>query len=279
MNIEFIKHTDLSTSGTSVFTSSSVLATFIVCGIFYMLSTFFISKSKSNRLAFFLLISIGLVYVFLEGSPALIFAMLLSLVIFFVLFSSKSMIFVALATVIIPMLPLFYSGVFSGLTEMLENESYRLDIWSAVINMLNKYGFTGIGMGENAFSTLYATYYVGNTTSVPHAHSFVLQTAISLGIPGLLLLFAIVFFVLQGAFSHGRNTTDKRSKNRLYCYSGMCSVFAMFICGITENIAHNPRVFVLFFIMCALCVCARRSAKDTSDSAKLMLEIDENYFG
>ncbi len=277
--LDYTLNTDFGDASASVINSTSVLAIFILCGIFYITASFFTTKSKSNRFAFILLIVLSMIYIFREASVAVIFALLIAFIIFMVIKSSKALIFVVAAAVILPLLPLFNSGVYSSLNVMINNEEYRLNIWSAVINMLSQYGFCGIGAAPDAFATRYATFYVGNTETIPHAHSMLLQTTISLGIPGLLLLITIFFFILQGAFSYGRNTSDKASKNRLFCYAGMCAVISLFISGIFENIWYNPKIVLLFWIICGLTVCARRSASDVSVSDQLLTELDQNYNG
>lgn len=279
LNIDYTVNTDYGSQTASVFGSTSVLAMVLLTGIYFILATFFTSKSKSNRFGFILIILISLVFMFREVSVFMLAAMIIGLIIFMVLKSSKTVIFVVAAAVILPLLPLFNSGIYSGVNSLLGDESYRLEIWSAVINMLNRYGFTGIGAAPDAFSKLYATYYVGNTANVPHAHSIIFQIAITLGIPGLIVFTMIIFFIMQGAFSYGRNAANKSSKNRLYCYAGMCAVISMVIAGIAENIWYNPKIILLFWLMCGITVCARRSANDISDSDRLMLEINEHYNG
>ncbi len=279
LDIEFIANTDLGDPEKTVISSTAILSLFLMCGIIFILAALFDSKSKSKRFVCVLLIIVSFVYLFLESSPAVIVAAIISTVVYLIIISSKTLIFVIAAAVIIPIVGLFAPDIYSAVNNLVENESYRLDVYSAVVNMLTRYGFTGIGMSSNAFSELYATYYVGNTVSVNHAHSFIFQIAISLGVPGLILLFIILFFCFQGAFSYGRDTTDKRSKNRLFCYAGMCSVLALMICGTTEHIAYNPRIFLLLWFMLGLTVCARRSAKDATGSLGAMMDYDENYNG
>ncbi len=274
LDIEFFANTDLCSPAKTAISSTAVLSIFVMCGIIFLLTQFFISKSKSNKFAFILLIEVALVYMFREASFSAIVALIISLLIYLALISSKTVIFIVAAAVILPILTLFNSGIYSPIGEILKNEAFRVEIWSAVTNMLSKYGFTGIGMASDAFSELYASYYVGNTATVPHTYSLWFQIAITLGIPGLILFTVIVFFILQGAFSYGRNTADKWSKNRLFCYASMCSVIAILICGIGEQIIYNPRLFLLFWLLSGIAVCARRSAKDTPSNAALWDDSD-----
>ena len=272
-------NTDYGSNVGSALFSSSTLAVFLICSVFYLLSAFLTSKSKSNRFGYILFMLAALLYIYVEASMIVKIAFTVSLLLFLSLKSSKTLIFVVLAIAIIPLLPLFNNGIYSGFITLLSEEHYRLDIWNSVINMLPKYGLTGIGNAPDAFSTLYNSYYAKSSTSITHTHSLILQIVISLGFIGIFLFMAIVFFILQGSFTFGRNSHDKNSKSRLFCYAGMCAVLTMTITGIAEYIWFNPRLSLLFWLFCGLTVCARRSANELSVSDELLLELEENYYG
>ena len=131
--------------------------------------------------------------------------------------------------------------------------------------MFGKYGLSGIGTGKDAFTDIYTTFYIGNSVNVKHAHSLLFQIAFSLGFFGVVLFALIIFFIMQGALTYGRNCTDKSAENRLLCYSGMCSVIALVLCGLTEYIWLNSRIMLVFWILCGLAVCSRRSANERND--------------
>lgn len=272
-------NTDLGLADTTVFGSTSLLSLILLCGIFYMLASFFTTKSKSNKFAYILLICVSLVFLIREASLIIIAALIIGLTLFLTLKSSKTFILLAFTAIVLPLLAMFNSGMFSEIGIIIENEQYRLKIWSAVVNMLHAYGITGIGISPDAFSSIYATYYVGNTVNVPHAHSLLLQITISLGALGIILFAVIIFFLMQSSFSFGRNSVDKSSRSRLFCYAGMCAMLSLVIAGIGEYIWYNPRMIIFFWLICGLTVCARRSSNDLSDIDKLMVEINANYNG
>jgi cell division protein FtsW (lipid II flippase) len=247
--------------------------------MFYMLSAAFSTKSKSNRFGFLLLSIAAAIFLMREASITVKLAFIIAFMLFMVLRSSKFFMLIILTFAVLPLLPLFNDGIYSGFVELLKNEAYRLDIWNSVITMLGSFGFIGIGNAPNAFKEIYSTFYVGNPSTVPHAHSLIFQLSISLGFIGILLFLMIVFFIAQGAFSYGRNCTDKKSKNRLFCYSALCSVCAMVIIGFGEHLWYNPRMGLLFWLVCGMSVCARRSANDLSASSEIMIELEENYNG
>lgn len=279
LNVDFISNTDIGNAKASAFDSVSVLAIILICSIFYMLSAAFTTKSKSNRFGMIFFIAASMLFIFREASITVKFAFLIALMIFLVLRSGKFFIGIILTVAILPLLPLFNDGIYNGIVQLVESELFRLDIWISLIPMLIAFGFIGIGNSPSAFSEIYATFYVGNNTTLGHSHSLILQIAISLGFVGIMLFIMIIFFIMQGAFSYGRNCSDKTAKSRLFCYAGMCSVCALSLSGLTENIWYNPRIALIFWLFCGLTVCARRSANDLSASAEILLELEENYNG
>ncbi len=272
-------NTDLGIADTTVFGSTSLLSLILLCGIFYMFASFFTTKSKSNKFAYILLICVSLVFLIREASLIIIAALIVGLILFLTLKSTKTFILLAALAIILPLLAIFNSGIYSEISTIIENEQYRLKIWNAVVNMFHTYGITGIGISPDAFSTIYSTYYVGNTVNMPHSHSLLLQITISLGFLGIILFAIIIFFLMQSSFSFGRNSVDKSSRSRLLCYAGMCAMLSLVISGIGEYIWYNPRMIIFFWLICGLTVCARRSSNDLSDIDKLMVEINANYNG
>ncbi len=63
--------------------------------------------------------------------------------------------------------------------------SLRLDIWSRALAMLRELPFTGIGL--NNFSLVQSEFFPGYQLGLePHAHNLYLQTALDMGVPGLI---------------------------------------------------------------------------------------------
>ena len=72
----------------------------------------------------------------------------------------------------------------------------RLDIWSRAWAMLQDIPFTGIGL--NTFPVIQSEFYTGYLIGPePHAHNLFLQTALDLGLPGLI---AFMWFLITWAY-------------------------------------------------------------------------------
>lgn len=80
----------------------------------------------------------------------------------------------------------------------------RLDMWSRALAMIADMAFTGVGL--NTFPLIQTHFYPGHLLGAePHAHNLFLQTAVDLGVPGLLgLLWLLVAFYLTAWRTSGR---------------------------------------------------------------------------
>lgn len=278
-SIDTTVNSDYGSMTGSAIDSMSVIGIVLLCCVFYLLSAAFTAKTKTKRFAYLLLTATSMLFIFKEMSFVFQTAFIIALVLFFVLRTSKTFVLIVLGIAIIPVLPLFNGGIYSGIVDLAKTELYRMDIWNTVISMCMSYGLIGIGNSSEAFSSLYSSYFVGNNSTVSHAHSLIFQLTATLGLLGLILFAIIIFFILQGSFSYGRNCPDKKSKNRIFCYAGMCSVITMVLIGFGEYIWYNPRVMLIFWLFCGLTVSARRSANDLTASAEILLELEQNYNG
>lgn len=87
----------------------------------------------------------------------------------------------------------------------------RLDIWSRAWAMIRDMPYTGVGL--NTFPLVQTHFYPGMLLGPePHAHNLALQTAVDLGVPGLLALLwlAVAFFLMVVRAYHATANGDLR---------------------------------------------------------------------
>lgn len=85
----------------------------------------------------------------------------------------------------------------------------RLDMWGRAMAMIADMPYTGIGLNTYPLiqSHFYTAYLIGPE---PHAHNLLLQTALDLGLPGLLALFWLLTAFYATAFRAARQLADRR---------------------------------------------------------------------
>jgi len=104
----------------------------------------------------------------------------------------------------------------------------RLDIWSRAWAMLQDMPFTGIGL--NTFPLIQSQFYTGYLIGPePHAHNLYLQTALDLGLPGLV---AFIWFVTVWIVQVLRRLADEPA-------SGYRLLLIGALAGIVSYLAHG----------------------------------------
>jgi putative inorganic carbon (HCO3(-)) transporter len=167
------------------------------------------------------------IFVLTESRSAYIgFALAMSLVIWAV--SSRRwrrVLLVVSLIIFVVMAILLWRGALGGMSERglgaealdspalsLHTLEGRAEVWSRAIYGIQDFPFTGMGMNtfRRVVQVLYPLFTIGPTFDIGHAHNEFLQTALDLGIPGLIALLAvyIVSFAMLGQIwlSAGRRT-------------------------------------------------------------------------
>jgi len=83
-------------------------------------------------------------------------------------------------------------------SEALGGWESRMEVWSRALYMIQDFPYTGIGLGtfSRVAPVLYPFFLISPDAVVPHAHQLFLQTAVDVGIPGLVAyLAALILFV------------------------------------------------------------------------------------
>ncbi|MDX1763373.1 MAG: O-antigen ligase family protein [bacterium] len=104
-----------------------------------------------------------------------------------------------------------------------KSEQARLEAISKAVDIIGKHPLTGIGYGKKTFSMYSDDIYA------QHAHNLFLNTAVEMGIPGLLLL-AIIFFVVVRDFVRGLAKGMGHEKRLL-----LAGIFASLVGFLTLN--------------------------------------------
>lgn len=121
----------------------------------------------------------------------------------------------------------------------------RLDIWRSVLRAIQDHPFTGIGLGvlNQILPFRYPYETVGLSFTVTHAHDTYLDTALTLGIVGLvgllLLLTGIVWMALA--------IPQRLSAARIYAHGMLASAVVFMVFGITDSLSlSTPSSLVLW---------------------------------
>lgn len=125
--------------------------------------------------------------------------------------------------------------------------SYRVYIWEGTIKMLKSYWVSGIGIGTNAFNSIYPRYAL-NAISAPHSHNLYLHILCEMGIVGAFAVMGIgVSF-----FKRLANTAKNSKAFRCIAIAVAAAMGGYLIQGMFDNVWYNYRIYMFFFMTVAL---------------------------
>lgn len=153
--------------------------------------------------------------------------------------------------------------------------AYRVHIWEAAVKMLKDHWFSGIGVGENSFTVIYAEYTLSGIEKAPHSHNLFLQIAIETGIFGILAFVALAFFYVQGTFTFIKKGSDGLLK--LLSAGAMCGFLSALAQGMTDYVWYNYRVFFIFFAVAGIGAACRKCGQRTLSHGYLPDENTVSY--
>lgn len=142
---------------------------------------------------------------------------------------------------------------------------YRLNLWKGVGRMLGDHWITGVGVGENAFCTVYSRYALPGIESAMHAHSLYLQLLCGLGVVGLFVFLTVVLLWIRRALEYYRFGEWRGA--RLTVLGGVAGVGALLIMGLFDDVFYNYRIFFMFWAVMGLVTAQLRAGERKTERA------------
>ncbi len=130
------------------------------------------------------------------------------------------------------------------------SSSYRIDIWTACLDMLKDYPVTGIGLGPGAFAKIYPDYSCARAVTAAHSHMQFLEILIETGIIGLISFLWLTVALIKRSVDKVIKTTCKKMKNM--AAAGAASIAGISFIGLFEYCWFYPRVMFAFFIVAGI---------------------------
>ena len=263
---------------TVFFENSNVLSAYLVM-IFPLALCCLLRARGSARLLAFLSCTSILVCIVLTWSRGAWLALLIATVIFFMIYSRKTIRFLVAVAFALPFVSLILPDTvvrrFLSIGNLADTSiSYRIYTWRGTLNVIKDHLFGGVGYGTDAFTEIYPTYSYAGIEAAQHSHSLYLQIIFSLGIVGMIVFAVLVFLFIQQSLENIKNTPDR--SNRMVAAAVLCSVVALLIMGAFDYVWFNYRVFFLFWVMIALSGALSRIEADDSRRRSVSHDEDQN---
>ncbi|MBO7310249.1 MAG: O-antigen ligase family protein [Clostridia bacterium] len=253
---------------TSLFENPNYLAAYLALIFPFALYQILVSKSKKEKALSFAACLIVFICNILTWSRASWLAMLITIVIFLIVLSKKTMRWIIGIVAAIPFLPFILPKNivtrFMSIGNMADSSTlYRVYTWKGSLQMAKEYFWGGIGYGPDAFAQLYPVYAYAGIESAPHSHSLYLQILISMGIGGLICFCIIPFLYAQKSIEYLKMSNSRDSF--LITFASLLSVICLLVMGLFDYVWYNYRIFFLFWAVIAIGVaCIRIGKKEMS---------------
>ena len=178
-----------------------------------------------------------------------------ALVLFFLIYSRRSLPYLLLGGALLPvstlLLPDSIISRFASIGSASDSSSiYRISAWRGVGRMLGENWLGGIGVGEAAFSTVYPAFSYAGIEGICHTHNLYLQILSETGVVGLAVFVIVIVLFVQNCFEYIYKMRNQGET--LVVNAGLVAVVASLIMGLTDHIWYNYRVFLMFWMIIGL---------------------------
>lgn len=152
------------------------------------------------------------------------------------------------------------------------SNNFRINVWSAVLEMIRDRPLIGIGPGNTAFNKVYPLYMrVGY--SALSAYSILLEIAVETGFIGLSCFLWLLVVTLNQGVQQVRRLRTLANPNSFWLMGAIAAMFGMLGHNLFDTVWYRPEVNSLWWLMVALIASFYVSPKaDTSTLEQLNVE-------
>jgi O-antigen ligase len=138
------------------------------------------------------------------------------------------------------------------------NFAGRVEVWQRAVYMIQDFPYTGIGLNTFPLVTdvLYPLFLIGPDARVPHAHNFLLQTAVDLGLPSLVSVIAVLSIFFTMAWRSYSRAADPSLKALILGLG--CGMLAHQIYGLTDAVTLGAKPGAVLWLFLGLMAAAYR---------------------
>ena len=131
------------------------------------------------------------------------------------------------------------------------SNNFRINVWAAVLQMIQKYPVLGIGPGNQAFQQIYRLYARPRFTALG-AYSVILETAVETGLLGLTCFLWMILVTLNQGWQQLRHLRETRNPQGFLLIGAMASILGMLGHGLVDTVWYRPQVNTIWWLMIAI---------------------------
>ncbi len=234
----------------SVFHNPNILAEYLIMIIPLSVSLFWYTKKISKKIVFLgttLIMILAMLMTLSRGSwvgfafSALVFILLLE--------KRLLLLVVPISLGAVYFLPQSILNRIMSIGNFADSSiAYRFTMWEITMDIIRDYPIAGVGFGHLPFKQIFETYI--RTMPIYHSHNTYLQTAVEMGIPGLLVFLFLLFILFKYGILKLVKSEDRYI--RILSAGALSSLGGVLTHGMAENVLYLPRIIFTFWIIVGL---------------------------
>ncbi len=255
----------------SFFNNPNVLGEFLVLTIPVSVALLWNRVKDTHRILFAIILMCMVACMIFTWSRGAWLGMLIAVALFLVIADRRWMIAGVLCLLLIPVV-LYISGNMAIIERFISigntsdtSTAYRVSIWQASIKMIGDFWLGGIGIGSDAYTTIYPFYALPGAKFALHSHNLYLQFWVETGVVGISSLLAVLLGFLKTVFATSVIRKIKTSDMaKLIVALGTGFVGFMFQ-GLTDYVWYNYKILMIFWIVIALGISGSAILKEKTE--------------
>ncbi len=141
------------------------------------------------------------------------------------------------------------SSIFVGRNDSSNN--FRMNVWSAVIEMIRDRPILGIGPGNVAFNKIYPIYQRPRFTALS-AYSIPLEIAVETGVVGLTCFLWLLLVTFNVGWKQIQRLRLARNRDGFWLMGAIATLLGLLSHGFVDTVWYRPQVNTLWWLMIAL---------------------------
>jgi len=252
---------DIQGRATAMFDNPNVLASYLIMVLPFTLFGAIKATVRKERLLCHVSALSVLICLILTWSRGAWLSVIISMVIFALIYSKKTVRWLIVLMGSIPFLSFFLpqsiTRRFMSIGDLSDSSSmYRLYTWKGALRSIKEYFMGGVGYGTAAYNEMYPQFAYAGIEAAEHTHSLYLQILFGMGIGGLLVFCIVLFLFAQMNLEYLKHS--KNMESRWMVLACITAIVSSLIMGAFDFIWYNYRIFFLFWVVLALgCACVR----------------------
>jgi putative inorganic carbon (hco3(-)) transporter len=140
-------------------------------------------------------------------------------------------------------------SIFAGRGDSSNN--FRMNVWTAVFQMIRDRPIIGIGPGHASFNHVYPLYQIPRFTALS-AYSVLLEVTVEMGFIGLGAFLWFLTVTFNTGWIQLRNFRQTHSNDGLWLIGAIASLVAMLGHGLVDTVWYRPEINTLWWLMAGL---------------------------